>query len=127
MADQTEPQSSTATLTPSDPPNPHSSAVDRCAKAWSRTRELVSLIPRKERNRPEFDSFADDQASAAFRNAMPPLIGFENILEYIACVAYAMLHNIMLPNECARLFDAAKFALTVARTEPGARKSSNLL
>lgn len=122
MADELtgEPESSTsAPLTPSDPPALPASAVDRCAQTWKRTYELASLVPQKTRNKEdEYDRFAERQAASAFRTAMPPLIGFQNIQEYVACVAYAQLHEIFTVPECQRLFETARFALSVPGNKP---------
>jgi hypothetical protein len=118
MSDQLEP-STTPAPTPTDPPAAPASAVDRCAQAWKRNYELASLLPKKERHREEYDRFVNDEAASAFRDAMPPLIGLQNIQEYIACVAYAQLHDIFTIPECQRLFETARFALTVPGNKPG--------
>jgi hypothetical protein len=124
MPDQPE---SASTTTPSAPAaDPQESAVDRCARAWKRTYELASLLPRKERHEQEYDSFANGESARAFRDAMPPLVGFQNIQDYIGCVAYAQLHDIFTVPECQRLFDTAKFALTVVRVDPNNKKTRNL-
>lgn len=116
MSDQLEPATATILVplaTPIDPPASQPTAVDRCAAAWKRTQELTSLLPKRERHAKEIDYFVNEQAASAFRDAMPPLIGLQNIQEYIACVAYASLHEIFRDSECQRLFDCAKFALAV--------------
>jgi hypothetical protein len=113
MTDQLEP----STLT--DPPTAAASAVDRCAQAWKRTYELASLLPKKARHEKEYDSFANGESASAFRDTMPPLIGLQNIQEYVACVAYAQLHGIFSIPECQRLFETARFALSVPGNKPG--------
>jgi hypothetical protein len=124
MSDQPEPSPVTSPSAPAA--DPQESAVDRCARAWKRTCELASLLPKKERHEKEYDRFVDRESSRAFRDAMPPLIGFQNIQDYIGCVAYAQLHDIFTVPECQRLFDTAKFALTVVCAEPKTIKIRNL-
>lgn len=108
-----QPQSSSTT------PPPQNSAVLRCATAWQRTYDLVSLQPKKERTKTEnYDQFAEEHAEAAFRDAMPPLDGQRNIQDFIACTSYALLHNIFLPDDCERLLNCAKIALAAHRSQP---------
>lgn len=126
MSDEPECSYSAAlTVDPSAPQisAPQGSAVDRCAEAWKRAHDLASLVPKKQRHEEEYDRFVNGESARAFRDAMPPLIGFENIQEYIACVAYAELHEIFTYPERQRLFECARFALSVIRPEPKSRKS----
>lgn len=97
-------------------------AVAQCAQAWQRTHELASLLPNKERFEPEYDGFAEKQARAAFRDAMPSVAGYENIQDFIACTSYATLHGIFDPEECERLLACAKLAMAALRARPPAAK-----
>lgn len=124
MASEPEPDSTTAAAAPLNP-EPQSSAVLRCSAAWERTFELASLLPKKERKRAEFDSFATDQACEAFRNAMPPLTSYRNIQDQIACIGYAMLHGIFSDDECENLLQCAKVALAALRAQPPAATRSS--
>lgn len=72
-----------------DDQGPQNAAVARCVHAWERTHGLVNLMPKKDRVAEEFDSFRTHECNAAFRKAMPPLVGHQNIQEFIACVTYA--------------------------------------
>jgi hypothetical protein len=47
----------------------------------------------------------------AFLRAMPPLSGLNNIRNFIACVAHAMVTEVLLPADAAPLLAAARTAL----------------
>jgi hypothetical protein len=99
--------------------NSKNHALDRCVKAWQRTFDLASIDPDDDGLAPpDNDStlFARQQASLAFRDAMPPLAGYENIRDFIACTTYAMLKHIFAKDECQQLFGAAKIAMALVRT-----------
>lgn len=60
----------------------------------------------------------------AFRNTLPPLCGEDNIRDFIACVAYALVKDILLPIVCTNYLDAAKVALSAVRAHRRQPKSS---
>ncbi len=63
-------------------------------------------------------------AQNVYRKALPPLSGRENIRDFIACVAHAMLLKIIEPEEATRLFYAAQVAQSGAnRDQPKAKCS----
>ncbi len=101
--------------------NHDNAALDRCRKAWQRTFDLASIDPKNDSLAPPSDNttyFARKQASLSFRDAMPPLAGYENISDFIACTTYAMLKDILYKDDCQRLFTAAKIALAVLKAQP---------
>ena len=57
-------------------------------------------------------------AVRAFRDAMPPLSGTENIQDFIACVAYGMLTDVIPPEIGTRLLYAAQVAQTACKRKP---------
>jgi hypothetical protein len=57
-------------------------------------------------------------AQNVYRKALPPLSGRENIRDFIACVAHAMLLKIIEPEEATRLFYAAQVAQSGVKREP---------
>ena len=69
---------------------------------------------------------ADRCAGKAFRLAMPPLSGYQNICDFIACAGYAMLLGAIKEENGTKLLYAAQIALatlpkeskTQTRTEP---------
>lgn len=54
----------------------------------------------------------------AYRHAMPPLSGYYNIRDFIACVTYAVLTDMLRPRQTDQLFEAAKIAISALRNEP---------
>lgn len=64
------------------------------------------------------ERFARQQAAIAFRDAIPPLSGYENTCGFIASVTYAMLHDIFSYPECQNLLAASKVALAALRVQP---------
>jgi hypothetical protein len=96
-------------------------ALSRCVDAWQRTFDLASDDPDDESLSPPRDDstlFAREQAAIAFREAMPPLAGAENIRDFIARIANAILKRIFSKDECAHLYSVAKLALALLRAEP---------
>lgn len=80
-------------------------AVAHCQEVW----ELVYRLSLKKKKGGACALF---DASQAYRNAMPPLIGYENICNFIACVSYGMLTRALMEDTGTRLLYAAQVALT---------------
>ena len=100
---------------------PQNQALDRCIAAWQRTFDLAFDDPDNQSLVPDNDNetyIAYRQAAIAFREAMPPLAGAENIRDFIACLAYAILRKIFSKDECEHLNSVAKLALALLRAEP---------
>jgi hypothetical protein len=92
--------------------------VTRCCDAG--TRAYRSVFAKKNN---AFDASA--AASEAFRLAMPPLTGTENIRDFIACVAHGMIIGAIRSGDGARLLYAAQVAAglqksLLAKAKPGA-------
>jgi hypothetical protein len=81
-------------------------AVARCIAAHNKALEAA-----KERKLDEYHCYK--AARHAYREAFPPLIGRTNIREFIACVGYAMLTEVVTNSEGARLLYAARVASQV--------------
>lgn len=119
----TQPQQSDSALPASvaapESENIESEALDRCIKAWHRTFDLASINPKDETLDvlDEKDTlFAREQGALAFRDAMPLLVGYENIRDFIACTTYAMLMQIFSREDSRDLLGAAKVAMALLRT-----------
>jgi hypothetical protein len=72
-------------------------------------------------------------ASEAYCRAMPPLVGYENICDFIACVGYGLLTRVFLGEMATRLLYAAQVALSTIgprektlRREEGAEKQKQV-
>jgi hypothetical protein len=104
-------------LTQANESNPISAnpAVARCMSAWTLTYE-------KEKAKRKGDFDASLTAEKAYREAMPPLSGYENIRDFIACVAHAMLIGAILDDKGSKLLYAAQVALSTLRRQPSAPK-----
>jgi hypothetical protein len=79
-------------------------AVALCAGAWEKihaaTREKTKNLYTAERC-----------ASIAYRLAMPPLSGYQNICDFIACTGYGILLGAIKPENGTKLLYAAQVAL----------------
>ena len=93
------------------------SAVAPCYESYTR-----ALDEAEEKN--WYRGRAMITAQDVYRKALPPLSGRENIRDFIACVAHAMLLKIIQPEEATRLFYAAQVAQSGAnRDQPKAKLS----
>ena len=118
-------QSSSRTTSRNAPPSLSNPAVALCAKAWERTyKRILSVTPDERKDVDDFEDFAREQAEAAFRKALPPLCGEDNIRDFIACVSYALVNEILLPIVCTDYMEAAKVALSAVRAQGRQPKSS---
>lgn len=95
-------------------------AVARCVASWERAKELTSVESNGEQ--PD-QSYIDEVAELAFRYALPPLSGEENIRDFIACITHAMVHKIIWLNDCKNYLNAAKIALSAVRADRNRPKS----
>jgi hypothetical protein len=101
---------------PNSPDRPSdNAAVRRCIRAWNRAH-------RKALNEYETDSDAKTMADQAYLNAMPPLAGYENIRDFIACVTYASVTDGIRHRDAEHLLDAAKVALATLCHQPKSSK-----
>jgi len=85
-------------------------AVDRCCAA-----RLRSLQGSQRRQDNDWETLK--RAARAYCNAMPDLIGRENISEFIACVAQGLLLKAIDPNVGPKLLYAAQVALSSLNQE----------
>lgn len=95
-------------------------AVRRCCAAWKRAYEAyLRGTDRSNRTR----IFAAHEAGPAYCRAMPPLAGYENIRDFIACAAHGILINAIPEKRANQLLYAAQIALTSLHCDPKQRKS----
>jgi hypothetical protein len=105
---ETTPAPSTVEELHAVPENP---AVARCMKAWIRAfKEAMA------KNRSEYES--EKAAIQAYRNAMPRLSDYENIRDFIACVAHGILIGTIDGKNGTKLLYAAQVALSAVRRSP---------
>ncbi len=83
---------------------PINPAVARCCKAVDDEYQAV-LAKTGDKMRAKYDS------RNAYRTAMPPLSGAQNIRDFVACVAHGMLLGLFTDSEASRLLYAAQVAV----------------
>jgi hypothetical protein len=80
-------------------------AVAHSRDAWDRVFKLSM-----KRRQSQYEALG--HARVAYCHAMPPLIGYENICNFIACIGYGILTNIIEESIASKLLYAAQVALT---------------
>ena len=104
----------TAGAAPGEPdPCTSNKAVAHCIRAWQ------CAYKQKLANLAEDDTEWDAQKAGnlAYLRAMPPLAGYENIHDFIACVAYAEVTDMIMRREAIDFLAAAKVPLGALRHE----------
>ncbi len=96
-------------------PAPRNPAVIRCCQAWQ-----SSIEDSRAKKMDRFD--AQDRATAAYRNAMPDLSGYENIRDFVACIGHGMLIGAFDGIEGPKFLYAAQVAIGALRHEPKDQK-----
>jgi hypothetical protein len=96
---------------------PENPAIARCMIEWQR-------VYREQRAKKESSFSASLVAAEAYRKAMPPLSGRENISDFIACVAHGMLIEAIGGNDATKLLYAAQVALATLRRQPAPAKAA---
>lgn len=86
-------------------------AVARCCKAWQSRYKA-------ERSKGEDDVLAAHNADASYRHAMPPLLDYEGIRDFITCTAHGMLIGTIPHQNGTQLLYAAQVALATIRHQP---------
>lgn len=89
--------------------------VDRCKDVWDATF-------RREMARTRDSIGARVTANEAYRAAMPPLTGADNIRDFIACVAQGVLLRTIRECDAPRLLYAAQVAIS-ALVRPAAQQA----
>ncbi len=102
-------------------PNPKLSraAIKRCCAAWQRAYNAALEGTDKDSTD---KIFARHDAGPAYCKAMPPLAGYENIRDFIACAAHGILIEAIPQKRANQLLYAAQVALASLNYEPKPRK-----
>jgi hypothetical protein len=96
---------------------PENPAIAHCMSAWSCAYKIAEKTGRS-------DFYISNESGIAYRHAMPPLTGEENIRDFIACVAQGMLIGAISGPDGARLLYAAQVAHTTINKKGLTRKSA---
>jgi hypothetical protein len=92
-------------------PTPRNPAIQHCCIAEKRSRrESLS----KGLGIVETEVRADE----AYRKALPELIGYENIRDFIACVTFGMAHGNVTAFQGTKLLAGARLGLIALRQKP---------
>jgi len=91
-------------------------AVARCSEVWERV--FATMSRRKE----YLEEEAIAEADQAYCKAMPQLVGFDNICDFIACVGYGMLIKVFVHGHGTKLLYAAQVALSTIPPQERRRK-----
>ncbi|MGB6691688.1 MAG: hypothetical protein WBE76_27940 [Terracidiphilus sp.] len=97
-------------------PAPLNTAILRCCEAYA-------IAEQKEKKKNRSNHEASSAGAKAFRGALPPLSGYENIRDFIACVAHGMLIGAIWHDDVSQLLYAAQVATSALRCQPKARET----
>jgi hypothetical protein len=92
---------------------PNNPAIARCQDAWNSTYKAL-------RDKNEWEATSMNGANKAFRCALPALDTPENIRDFVACVAYAMLSGAIEPADGSKFLYAAQVAYGAVKHQPAA-------
>jgi hypothetical protein len=96
-------------------------AIKRCCAAWQRSYDAY-MEGTQGCNTDK--SYAAFKAGPAYCKAMPPLAGYENIRDFLACAAHGILIEAIPQKMANQLLYAAQVALATLHYEPKPRKSA---
>lgn len=106
---------------PQPSPKASRAAIKRCLAAWKRVYQdnLKHAKPTSAEK-----ALAAYRAGPAYCEAMPPLSGYDNIRDFIACAAHGILIDAIPEKRANQLLYAAQVALVSLNCEPKAQKSA---
>jgi hypothetical protein len=91
--------------------NDDNEAIVSCMRAWNYTYK-------KGRAEDLSDYQAEKAANQAYLRAAPPLRGYKNICDFIACINFASISDIVIPRDAQHYLANAKLALTAVLRKP---------
>lgn len=95
-------------------------AIVRCMRAWNYTyRKVAADLDEDSSSYP-----AEKAANQAYLRAAPPLRGYDNICDFIACINFASMTDIIIHREAAHYLANAKLALSAVLRKPETSNSS---
>lgn len=86
-------------------------AVALCCDAWDTAFQTAYA-------RDKMEHFARKAGDKAYRDAMPPLSGYQCICDFIACVAHGLAIGAIEDATAGRLLYAARAAHSILRNQP---------
>jgi hypothetical protein len=96
-------------------PPSENAAIARCMRAFQRAyqKKLANLDEGEDKY------FAEKADRLAYLRAVPPLSGYDDIRDFITCIAFADLAQILPQNDAEHHLNSARIAVAVVRHEPG--------
>ncbi len=89
-------------------------AIVRCMRAWNYAykKEAADL------DEDDSDYEAKQAANQAYLRATPPLAGYKNICDFIACINFACMIDLISPIKAQQYLANAKLALSAVLRQP---------
>ena len=94
--------------------NDDEKAINKCMRAWNYAYRKV--LPTLDEDQSDWQ--AEKAGNAAYLSNIPPLVGYENICNFIACINYASLIKIISTKEAAHFMANARIALSTIYHQP---------
>lgn len=94
-------------------------AIKRCCAAWQR-----SIDAYMETSGSTDTIYATCKAGPAYCKAMPPMVGYEGIRDFLACAAHGILIEAIPEKRANQLLYAAQVALATLHFEPKPQKNA---
>jgi hypothetical protein len=95
-------------------PNDENESIVRCMDAWNYAYKKKAA----DLDDDESDYPAEKAGNEAYLRATPPLVGYENICQFIACINFAVMTDIITYSDAKHYRANAKLALTAAFRKP---------
>ena len=94
--------------------NSGSKAIARCMRAWNYAYKKEAADLDEDDN----DYDAKQAANEAYLRATPPLCGYKNICDFIACINFASMTDIVSPTKAQHYLANAKIAISALCHQP---------
>ena len=110
VSTDTAPCAPEGTSVPKD--DPGYKAIVRCMRAWN-------YAYKKEAADEDATGYQAEKAgNEAYLKATPPLVGYKNICDFIACINFASMTEIITRSEATHYLANAKLALSAVLRQP---------
>jgi hypothetical protein len=119
MSSESRSSSVSTACNPPENPSAANQSLTRCREAFEQMHTDLLANGKSE-------CAAKFKAIQAYKDGLPPLIGSDNIRDFIACVAQGMLLGAIEDNRGARLLYAARAAQSTLRNLPADKQPVQL-
>ena len=94
-------------------------AIEICLEAWNRGHDEQA----EDENSTEYD--CGQAGNRAYLKATPPLSGYQNICDFIACINYGSMTDIVRHRDAKIYLENARVALSALCHRPKPKRSRN--